>query len=56
LRVGGQQTVLDAQVIASPMVVTWFAKGWCQDGLVRVGVTVSGRSPASSYPTPPNDR
>src|SRR3984957_3001452 len=38
LRADGQQTVLDAQVIASPMVVTRFATSRCLDGSGTRGI------------------
>jgi hypothetical protein len=42
MRISGEQTVLDAREIASPMVVTWFAQSRCPDGLVWVGVPEGG--------------
>jgi hypothetical protein len=43
MRVSGEQTVLDAGEVASPMVVTRFARSRCLDGLVWVGGTEDGR-------------
>ena len=51
LRADGQQTVLDAQVIASPMVVTRFATSRCLDGSGTKGIEDGGLLAGHAKPT-----